>query len=955
MTHQNPDFVVGIGASAGGLRPIEELFASMPTDSGMAFVVVQHLSPDFKSLMGELLGRQTRMPVVRATDGIQIEANHVYLIPPKKDLYIDRHQLKLREQEKTRGLNLPIDGFFTSLAEQFGRDSIGIILSGSGSDGSVGIQEIQKHGGMVMVQSPDSASFDGMPSAAIKTKSTDLVCDVKQMPNHLLDYRSHRDPKRLAPFQTEPEESNLDQLCQFYREFAGMDFSAYKPGTIRRRLERRIELAAVGSLEEYMERIKEDSEEAGLLYRDLLVEVTQFFRDPEAFEELRKTIIPQAIEDGADDEEFRAWVCGCATGEEAYSIAMLIHDCLKSKGLIRKPFRVFATDVHPLSLKIAGDGTFREAVLKDLPGGFRQRYFNEVENGLRVKQEIRQRIIFANNNVIKDPPFTKLNLISCRNLLIYLKQRAQRRALSIFHFGLNKNGILFLGPSETLGELSGEFEEIDRRWRIFKKCNDRRLPEAIRVPVGFESDGKKQFPRSANSLTEIREQVLANSAVDALVNRYVPASFLVNEHSQLVHIIGKSRLLLTFPEGKPDNNVLNLLDNKLGDPINAAIHRCRTQGTPVSLKGIRIQFPGEEEASFQIKIEPIEQLKEIFYLISFIEMDVVIPPPQEIEFKPLANAEEQIDQLTMQLTYTRETLQATLEELESSNEELQATNEELIASNEELQSTNEELQSTNEELHTVNLENRKRIDQLNDVTEDLEMLLSRTATGILFLDKELNIRKYTRAVKRYFDLQPSDIGRSITNFTHQTGVENLYDRIREALDSGSEFTLESAIPDKESLFVEVAMKREQDEVVGVMLTVGQKTVQGFGVASRQFFLPAGAGFWQWPDLKKDEMWWSPRCYQLLGMEEGSTPSSFLSWKDLVHEQDTHRLRNAGTEQCLFVQQGYLIVRMRCADQQYRKFEYRAAFVMDEHDKPKSMMGSFSPFEQTGDLVQNIGG
>ena len=303
------------------------------------------------------------------------------------------------------------------------------------------------------------------------------------------------------------------------------------------------------------------------------------------------------------------------------------------------------------------------------------------------------------------------------------------------------------------------------------------------------------------------------------------------------------------------------------------------------------------------------------------------------------------------MNYTRETLQATVEELESSNEELQSTNEELIASNEELQSTNEELQSTIEELHTVNQENNRRIDELNEVTEDLELLLSRTATGILFLDRFLNIRRFTRSITRYFDLQPTDIGRCIENFTHRTGIENLYPQLRQAMESGSEFTLENSLAEQETMLVEVTVKREYDEVTGVMLTVGQKTVRGFGIGSRQFYLPSGAGFWQWPDVREDTQWWSPKCYHLLGMEESDLAPSMSSWRELVHEDDAHRLRNAGTENCIFVQKGFLVLRMKCTDGLYRRFEYRAAFVMDENNRPKSMMGSIAPFVQGSEKAE----
>ena len=939
-----PTLIVGVGASAGGLKPIEEFFSHMLTDNGMAFVIVQHLSPDFKSLMGELLKRHTGMSIHRVTDGITLAANSIYLIPPKKDLTIADGKLMLGKQQRTRGLNLPIDSFFDSLSEQIGDEAVAIVLSGSGSDGSHGIVKVREAGGLVLVQTPEDAGFDGMPRAAIDTKAVDLICSVREMPGHLIEYAIHRNRETVQQYGGEfVADSTLSRLCKFYKERNGIDFSYYKPGTIYRRLERRTKLATVASTEEYLKQVESDQTEANSLFRDLLVEVTHFFRDAEAFAILQKTIIPNLIKESTGSE-FRAWVCGCATGEEAYSIAMVIHQCMEQAGKHKKPFKVFATDVHAGSVEIAGKGFYRNVLSEKLPESFRKKYFVETEDGFKVKPEIRQNVIFAVNDATKDPPFTRLDFVSCRNMLIYLLPQVQKRILSVFHFGLKAKGVLFLGPSETVGELVNEFDEIDRHWRVFRKRRDVRLAEATRGSIMSGTPGIPQSGHArTNSLRDFKQQNMANAALNRLLNRYLPSSLLVDEYNELIHCIGDARKLLTLPEGQPTNNLFQLLGSDLSVPVSAALHRCRKQSETIAFNGVRIQMPGSEEELYQLKVESLEERSETLYLVSFSKLsELEVPAAKTFEFKPLENAGDQIDQLKMELNYTRETLQATVEELESSNEELQATNEELIASNEELQSTNEELQSTNEELHTVNQENRYRIDQLNEVTEDLELLLSRTATGILFLDQDLRIRKFTRSITRYFDLKLSDIGRDIDNFNHRTGVKNLYAKLREALDTGSELTMESKQSDRDPLLIEVALKNEQGVAAGIMLTIGKKIIQGFGVASRQFLLPVGAGFWHWPDLKKDTMWWSPMCYQLLGLQAAELAPVFSSWRDLVHPEDEHRLKNAGSEQCVFVKEGYLAVRMKCADGEYRKFEYRAAFVMDEHDKPKSMMGSFSP-------------
>lgn len=943
-SNSKPTLIVGVGASAGGLKPIEEFFSHMPTENGMAFVIVQHLSPDFKSLMDELLKRHTGMSIHRVTDGITLAANSIYLIPSKKDLTVSDGKLMLVQQQRTRGLNLPIDNFFDSLSQQIGNEAVAIVLSGSGSDGSRGVVKVREAGGLVLVQTPEDAGFDGMPRSAIDTKAVDLVCSVPEMPDHLIQYAVHRNRETVQQFGGEfVADTTLSRLCAHYKEHNGVDFSCYKPGTLLRRLERRTKLAAVSSTDAYMERITSDAEESSALFRDLLVEVTHFFRDAEAFAVLRETVVPQLIKQSTE-REFRAWVCGCATGEEAYSVAMVIHDCMERAGKDKKPFKVFATDVHDGSIEIASEGSYRKVATEKLPDSFRERYFVETEEGFKVKPEIRRSVIFAFNDATKDPPFTRLDLVSCRNMLIYLLPEVQKRILSIFHFGLKTKGMLFLGPSETVGDLASEFDEVDRHWKMFQKRRDIRLPEASQVPVlPSAAQALKSTPTRLNSLRDFKQQNMATSALNSLLNRYLPSSLLVDEYNELIHCVGDARKLLTLPEGRPTSNLFQLLGSDLSVPVSAALNRCRKQSEAIVFNGVRILIPGNEEELYQLKVEALKERDETLYLVSFLRLsELEVAPVKTFEFQPVENAGEQIDQLEIELNYTRETLQATVEELESSNEELQATNEELVASNEELQSTNEELQSTNEELHTVNQENRYRIDQLNEVTEDLELLLSRTATGILFLDADLTIRKFTRSITRYFDLQPSDLGRNIDNFNHRTGVSDLYSKLQEALDSGSEIILEGDLPEKEPLLIQVALKNDQDASFGLMLTIGKKVTQGFGVDSKQFFLPVGAGFWHWPNLKDDTMWWSPKCYELLGLKTEELAPIFSLWRDLVHPDDVHRLKNAGSSQCAFVKDGYLAVRMKCADQTYRKFEYRAAFVMDKSDKPQSMMGSFSP-------------
>ena len=582
---QTPSLIVGIGASAGGLRPIEQFFDNMPSDCGMSFVVVQHLSPDFKSLMDELLARHTEMAIHKVSDGVQIEPNCIYLIPPEKNMAMKDGTLLLSDKVGERGLNLPIDIFFSSLAEQAKEKSVAIVLSGTGSDGSRGIKSVRESGGLVLVQQPETAGFDGMPQAAISTGVVDLICAPGEMPAQLVRYSKDRNREQLQDHEFKgdeqaPGETDLFRMFRYFRHAHNLDFSLYKPATITRRLERRMKMCGISSLAEYINLIESDVNEAELLFRDLLVEVTSFFRDPEAFERLRENIIPELLTRAEAGTEVRVWVCGCATGEEAYSIAMVIHDCLEKFETKRLSFKVFATDVHRKSLEIASQGFYPSHALDSVPKEFQQKYFFRNNGICNIKREIRQSVIFAANDITRDPPFTRIDMISCRNVLIYLEPKVQKRILSMFHFGLKVNGVLFLGPSETVGDLSNEFEQLDRHWRIYSKLRDVRLPEATRMPLTPVLNSIVHDQSHSNTLlTPItplyNNQMWLTSAYEELLTKYVPPSLLVNDFNELMHCFGDARKLLTQPEGRPTTDILKMLDKDLSVAVSAALHRAK--------------------------------------------------------------------------------------------------------------------------------------------------------------------------------------------------------------------------------------------------------------------------------------------------------------------------------------------------------------------------------------------
>jgi len=710
---------VGIGASAGGLEALEQLFAAMPEDSGMAFVVLQHLSPDFESRMVELLGRRTRIPIEQVTDGVAVEPNHIYLIPPRKDMILAGGHLLLTDKDPTRGLTLPIDHFLRSLAQDAGRNAIAVILSGTGSDGSRGIKEVHEAGGLVISQDPRTARFDGMPRSAIDTGVVELELAPAAIPEALMRYRAGALGDGSAYPSSEPPvvSTPIGQILELLRVQYGIDFAHYKQNTVLRRIERRLAMARL-DVETYALKLAEDRAELNALYFDLLIGVTRFFRDPEAFAHLESEVIPSIVE---GNHEIRVWMAGCATGEEVYSFAILLHEAILARG--RRPMaKIFATDVHPESLEIASAGVYDAESVRDVSAARRERYFSAAgDEKLRISKELRELVVFARHNVINDAPFTRLDLVSCRNLLIYLQPQAQKKALSLFHFGLKTGGFLFLGPSETPGELSDEFEPLEGRWKIYRKRRDIRLPTDIRLPSLVPGMSRPSRPSTASRRPA--DGVLL-SAYDQLMARHVPPAFLVDRQNELLHSFGGAESLLRVQGGRVTTNLLDLVPDGMRAPLAGALQQADKQKRSVRYTGIDVML-GEQAANFELTVEPLPdaRLDTTNFLIE-LKRTTETPRPVAVDEVDVGQASrDYVESLEGELSFTRENLQATIEELETSNEELQATNEELVAANEELQSTNEELHSVNEELHTVNVEHQRKIDQLTEITDDLNNLL----------------------------------------------------------------------------------------------------------------------------------------------------------------------------------------------------------------------------------------
>jgi two-component system CheB/CheR fusion protein len=818
QTQEAALYIAGVGASAGGLEALERLFRAMPADTGVAFVIIQHLSPDFKSVMDELLARHTRMPIHRVENGMTVRANSIYLIPPKKEMIISGGRLLLTDKDPAQDLSLPIDHFFRSLADDAGDRAIAIVLSGTGSDGSRGIRDVHEAGGLVIAQNEETAKFDGMPKSARDTGLVDAALTPEEMPRALVEYLRQRATgigNREAP---EPDgESGVDAIFKLLRDDYGIDFSHYKPNTVTRRIERRLSLNQSVDLDDYVRRLRADPGELNSLYRDLLIGVTRFFRDREAFEYLERNVFPELLTRKRPGEEIRIWVAGCATGEEAYSLAILIHERLS---LLKRPInvKIFATDVHGASLEAASTGVYNAEALAEVQQERMDRYFTRKSDGYHVAAEIRQMIVFARHNVIKDAPFTKLDLISCRNLLIYFQPAAQKKTLSLFHFGLRTGGILMLGPSESPGELAPEFETVEEHWKIYRKRRDIRLPADLRLPL---SSPTSHVRIGAMAPATPPSDVALLGAYDQLLEENMPPGLLITDRRQLVHAFGGAGQYLNYPDGRPTTDILDLVDGDLKLALAGSMQRAAKDQASVVYSGVKVPAPGGAK-QLRLVVKPIfnRQSNLTHLFIELREIDAErksSSPPTEINVGEASR--EQLDSLEEELRHTRENLQATIEELETSNEELQASNEELVASNEELQSTNEELHSVNEELYTVNAEYQKKIAELTEMTDDMDNLLRSTDIGTIFLDRELCIRKFTPQIARAFDLLPQDVGRRIDSFSHSVVDANLHDDVASVLKTGK--PIEKEVRDRHGsyLFLRILPYRSHSKVDGVVLSL----------------------------------------------------------------------------------------------------------------------------------------
>ncbi|MFK7889401.1 MAG: chemotaxis protein CheB [Granulosicoccus sp.] len=780
-----PILYVGLGASAGGLEALRDFFDHMDADSEAAFIVVQHLSPDFESLMDELLARNTSMLVENVVHGVEVLANTIYLIPPKKNITLVDGSLYLSDQVRQGGVNLPIDHFFRSLAKDVRHRAVGIILSGTGSDGSRGIKAIKEAGGLILVQNRDSAKFDGMPYNAAKTGTADFVLSPEELAIYLSTFLKNSMVRGVRSVLRDPdsnEESVLSLIYSLLKQNSGIDFSQYKATTVARRIERRMGINQVQNQFDYLNILQSSESELETLGKELLINVTNFFRDEHAWEYLAREIVESIVAKGDLDTELRFWVAGCSSGEEAYSLAMVIDEAMRRLGKNLR-VKIFATDADSDAIAHASAARYREEIAHDVSTERLARYFVKVGGEYEIRPDIRKLVVFATHNMISDPPFSNIDLITCRNALIYFQQSVQKAVMSSFHFSLRDNAKVFFGSSESVGELKTHFNVVHDRFRIYEKISNTRLRISNVLPASQEKANLGMRPVS-NLLRSYRSHSAPANRFehvkDHLINDFVPACLILNSEHQAMHIYGDAnRYLIRFPVGRVSTNIHEIIVPELSVALDTALARAKSELKPVCYANIKSVINEVQTlVSLQVEYFPEKNGDSSYYSVVFTDpsvQKVSKSTPDDFDFGE--QTQQRIRDLENELLHKQEHLQVANEELETTNEELQAANEELMSSNEELQSTNEELQSVNEELYTVNCEHQEKIEELMTVNDDLDNILIATSVGIVFLDEEMLIRKYTSVAAKYFNLLLSDIGRPLHHISNELEYGRLFDDI----------------------------------------------------------------------------------------------------------------------------------------------------------------------------------
>lgn len=782
--------IVGVGASAGGLEALEKFLGNVPANCGMAFVIVQHLDPTSKGFMSELLQRSSGLRVVQVKDRTRVQPNGVYVIPPNKDMSILHGVLYLLAPTTPRGLRLPIDFFFRSLAQDQQEHSVGVILSGMGSDGTLGLRAIKEKAGVVLVQEPATAKFDSMPRSAIDAGLADIVAPVEELPAKILAYL-HRTPllARTEAALEEKTQSALEKVVILLRSQTGNDFTFYKRNTLYRRIERRMGIHQIAKMAEYVRYLRENSQELDLLFKELLIGVTNFFRDPAAWDQLRDQALPALLASRSPGQTLRAWVPGCSTGEEAYSLAIVFREAVeKLKSKDKFSLQIFATDLDKDAIEKARQGVFPANIAADVSDARRKRFFTKEGDTYRLRKEIREMVTFAPQNLIMDPPFTKLDILSCRNLLIYLMPEVQKKLIPLFHYSLMPGGILFQGSAETIGGDTALFSPLGGKSRLFRRTESVLRPAQIAFPTVFNaghainSETHLAVTKPPDSLQALADQLV--------LHKYAPPAVLTNEEGDIFYVSGRTGRYLEPAAGKANWNLFAMAREGLRYELAAAFKDALQKKEGVTLHGLKVGTNGGAQF-VDVTIQRLDEPGPLQGLVMIVFSDVAPPPAaaqtagrvakSRAHSKRTAELEQEILRIRGEARATHEEMQTSQEEFRSANEELQSTNEELQSTNEELTTSKEEMQSMNEELQTVNTELQSKVDELSLSHNDMKNLLDSTDIATLFLDKELKVRRYTPQATKIIKLIASDAGRPITDLATDLKYPELVADAREVL------------------------------------------------------------------------------------------------------------------------------------------------------------------------------
>jgi len=776
--------IVGIGASAGGLEALEQFFGGVPARCGMAFVIIQHLDPDRPAMLAELLQRFTPMRVVEATDRMKVKPDSVYIIPPNKELSILHDTLYLLNPEAAHGLRLPIDAFLLALAEDRHEQAVGVILSGMGSDGTQGLKAIKQRGGLILIQEPGSAKFDSMPNSAIKAGLADIVAPASELPAHILNRIKPTAVAHAAPADAAVD---FEKACILLRSRTGHDFSLYKKSTVYRRIERRMQVHQIEQVADYLQFMRDNPQEIDLLFKELLIGVTSFFRDPNTWAVLQERILPDLIASQLDGGILRAWVAGCSSGEEAYSLAMLFRetlDRLNPPGQIG--LQIFATDLDPDAIAKARQGLYPAAQASELSGERLARFFTVEEGGsFRISKEIRQMVVFAPQNITMDPPFTKLDILTCRNLLIYLGPDLQKKLLPLFHYSLKPGGILCLGSAESIGNFTDLFTALDSKARIYRREQIPRKALDVDFPIRHVAGPTNTFEAPSATMNTPNLQTLADQL---LLQKFSPAAVLVNAAGDVLFINGRTGKYLEPAAGKANWNIHAMAREGLRQELAIALPKALRTLEVERVHNLVVGTNGGTQI-VDLTVFPVQEPAALAGMAMIVFSDVA-PPAKGAGGRRASKTatDARVLELEQALQHAKEEIQSVREEMQSSHEELKSANEELQSTNEELQSTNEELttskeemQSLNEELQTVNAELQSKVDELSATSNDMKNLLNSTDIATIFLDNQLHVRRFTREATQIFKLIGSDVGRPLTDIVNELNYPTLHDDAQEVL------------------------------------------------------------------------------------------------------------------------------------------------------------------------------